>query len=218
MTSTLNRVSAVDRRAQIIGVAVQLFARKGFKGTTTREIADRARVNEAILFRHFPHKEDLYWAVVDSKCGLAKGRKDLQRILDEKSPRDALVKLAEEILRRNREDPTMTRIFFYTALENHELSQRLFRAYSLQYYEMLANYIRGQIRRGAFRRVDSHLAARSFLGMVAEHYQSQELFGGKRYRKFDPRRVSETLADIWLGGLNSGNGNHRVRTRGRKRS
>jgi AcrR family transcriptional regulator len=218
MASKLTRVSAVDRRAQIIEVAVQLFARKGFKGTTTREIAERARVNEAILFRHFPHKEDLYWAVVDSKCGLAKGREELQRILDEKSPRDALVKLAEEILRRNREDPTMTRIFFYTALENHELSQRLFRAYSLRYYEILADYIREQIRRGSFRRVNPHLAARSFLGMVAEHYQSQELFGGKRYRKFDPRRVSETLADIWLGGLNASIGNHRGRTRGRKRS
>jgi TetR/AcrR family transcriptional regulator len=218
MTSKFNRVSAVDRRAQIIGVAVQLFAQKGFKGTTTREIANRAQVNEAILFRHFPHKEDLYWAVVDSKCGLAKGRKDLQGILDEKSPRNALVKLAEEVLRRNREDPTMTRIFFYTALENHELSQRLFRAYSLRYYEILADYIRGQIRRGAFRRVDPHLAARSFLGMVAEHYQSQELFGGKRYQKFNPRRVSETLADIWLGGLNSANGNHHGRKRGQKRS
>jgi AcrR family transcriptional regulator len=216
MALRLNRVSAVDRRAQIIAVAEKLFAQKGFKGTTTREIADRARVNEAILFRHFPHKEDLYWAVVDSKCGLAKGRKDLQRILDDKTPRDALVKLAEEILRRNREDPTMTRIFFYTALENHELSRRLFRAYSLQYYEILADYIRGHIRRGTFRRVDPLLAARSFLGMVAEHHQSQELFGGKQIWKFDPRRVSETLADIWLGGLHAVNGNHRGKNRGRK--
>src|SRR5215470_219425 len=99
MAAKLTRVSSVDRRAQIIGIAERLFARKGFKGTTTREIADRARVNEAIIFRHFPHKEDLYWAVVDSKCGLAKGRKDLELILDEPSPRDALVKLAEEILR-----------------------------------------------------------------------------------------------------------------------
>lgn len=217
MISRPTRVSAADRRAQIIGVAEQLFAQKGFKGTTTREIADRARVNEAILFRHFLHKEDLYWAVVDSKCGLAKGRKDLQQILDGKSPREALVKLSEEILRRNREDPTMTRIFFYTALENHELSQRLFRAYSLRYYEILADYIREQIRRGAFRRVDPHLAARSFLGMVAEHYQSQELFGGKRYRKFEPKRLSETLADIWLGGLNSTNGNHTGRKHRRNR-
>ena len=112
----------------------------------------------------------------------------------------------------------MTRIFYYTALENHKLSQRLFRAYSLRYYEILADYIRGQIRLGAFRRVDPHLAARSFLGMVAEHYQSRELFGRKSYRKFNPGRVSETLADIWLSGLNSANGNHRVRTRERKRS
>ena len=43
--------------------AKELFARQGFEGTTTRQIAERARVNEAIIFRHFPSKEDLYWAI-----------------------------------------------------------------------------------------------------------------------------------------------------------
>lgn len=205
------RVSSADRREQIIAAALELFAQNGYRGTTTREIAEKADVNEAILFRHFPTKENLYWAVVDSKCGRPGGLREFREMLDGREPREALVALAEEILRRNEADPSMTRLYFFTALENHELSHRMFRTYALRYYEILADYIREKIRLGEFRDIDARLAARSFIGMIAQHYQTQELFGVKRYEKFDPRRVSETLTDIWLGGLSARNERDRRR-------
>jgi TetR/AcrR family transcriptional regulator len=34
-----------------------LFSKKGFRGTTTKEIAQAAGVSEAIIFRHFETKE-----------------------------------------------------------------------------------------------------------------------------------------------------------------
>ncbi len=218
MRSRSNRVSASDRHRQIISVAMQLFARQGFQGTTTRQIAERAHVNEAILFRHFRHKEDLYWAVLESKCRGARGRRDLQsRLRRAAGPREALASVAEDILRRNMDDPTRMRLFLFSALENHGLSQRFFRTHVARYYDVLADYIRARIRRGEFRRVDARLAARSFLGMVAQHYQVQELFGGKRYERFDSRRVSETLADIWLGGMQAPNGRRSRRAPFRRR-
>jgi hypothetical protein len=39
MTEKHNRLSAADRRRQIINVAMELFAKQGFQGTTTRQIA-----------------------------------------------------------------------------------------------------------------------------------------------------------------------------------
>jgi hypothetical protein len=63
--------------------------------------------------------------------------------------------------------------------------------------------------------VNPRLAARSFIGMIAQHYQVQELFGGKRLDKFDPHKVSESLADIWLGGLTAPNGSHARKKNGR---
>lgn len=215
MTKRASRVPRADRRQQIIGAALELFARNGYRGTTTREIAGKADVNEAILFRHFPTKESLYWAVVDSKCGQPGGLREFREMLEGREPREALVALAEEILRRNEADPSMTRLYFFTALENHELSHRMFRTYALRYYEILADYIRARIRRGEFRNVDARLAARSFIGMIAQHYQTQELFGAKRYQKFDSRRVSETLTDIWLGGLSAHNGKRNGNGHGR---
>ncbi|MDP6778629.1 MAG: helix-turn-helix domain-containing protein, partial [Candidatus Latescibacteria bacterium] len=59
------RLSQEERRTQIIEVAMDLFARKGFKGATTRAIAEAAGVSEAIIFRHFATKEDLYDAIIE---------------------------------------------------------------------------------------------------------------------------------------------------------
>ena len=73
-----NRIPGSDRRRQILAVAAELFARRGFRGTTTRQIAERAGINEAILFRHFPRKEDLYWAILDCKCRGRGGRERLE--------------------------------------------------------------------------------------------------------------------------------------------
>src|SRR5713101_1302381 len=100
-----NRLAAADRRRQILAVATPLFARQGFRGTTTRQIAERARVNEAIVFRHFPHKDDLYWAILDGKCRSAGGRQQLEAELragaDEE---ETFAAIAEGILQRNTKD------------------------------------------------------------------------------------------------------------------
>ncbi|MCA9453319.1 MAG: TetR/AcrR family transcriptional regulator, partial [Nitrospira sp.] len=58
------RISGPVRKAKIIQSAASLFAKKGFNGTKTREIAHRAGVSEALIFKHFPSKEDLYAAIL----------------------------------------------------------------------------------------------------------------------------------------------------------
>src|SRR5207244_13067754 len=58
-----------DRRQEILAAAMELFAKKGFRGTTTRDLATEADVNEAIIFRHFNTKEELYSAILEHKAG-----------------------------------------------------------------------------------------------------------------------------------------------------
>jgi AcrR family transcriptional regulator len=201
----VRRLRAPDRRKQILKVAAQLFARQGFRGTTTRQIAERAHVNEAILFRHFPRKEDLYWTILDGKCRERGGHDWLEAELRRSGDdREIFTRIAEEILRRSAEDSTLGRLLLFSALENHRLSHRFFRTHVADYYEILARHIRQRIQERTFRRVDPMLAARGFLGMLVYHYRIQELFGGGRYQKFDTWRVCETLAEIWLDGMRAG--------------
>lgn len=57
-----------ETRNRILAATRQIFAKKGRRGTTTREIAEVAGVNEATLFRHFGNKESLIDACAEHYC------------------------------------------------------------------------------------------------------------------------------------------------------
>lgn len=193
------RLSGADRRRQILRVAGDLFARYGYTGTTTREIAKKASVNEAIIFRHFPTKEDLYWGVIEEMCQRREFQKELQqRLQKQKDLRELFVTFSREILQR---DTKLTRLLLYCALENHKLSQRFFETFVAKYFEILAGHIRQRMNDGELRKMDPLLASRGFLGMLAYHRLIQEIYGWKRYQSFDVEKVAETFTDIWLNGV-----------------
>ena len=62
------RLDSDERRKAIVAAAVPLFARKGFAGITTRELAEAAGISEALLFRHFPTKQLLYREILQLGC------------------------------------------------------------------------------------------------------------------------------------------------------
>lgn len=55
---------SAERREEIIAAAQEAFIRSTFSGARTRDIAEAAGVNQAVLFRLFPTKEDLFEAAV----------------------------------------------------------------------------------------------------------------------------------------------------------
>jgi AcrR family transcriptional regulator len=60
--------SPEDTRTRILAATREIFAKKGRRGTTTREIAEHAGVNEATLFRHFGSKDAIIDAVAERYC------------------------------------------------------------------------------------------------------------------------------------------------------
>jgi TetR/AcrR family transcriptional regulator, transcriptional repressor of aconitase len=62
------RLPAEERRVGIVEAAKPLFARHGFAGTTTRQIAQAAGVSEALVFQHFPSKAALYREILHMGC------------------------------------------------------------------------------------------------------------------------------------------------------
>jgi AcrR family transcriptional regulator len=193
------RLSSGDRRQQIVEVATRLFARQGYEGTTTRQIAEAAEVNEAIIFRHFTTKEDLYWAVIEDQCRMRAGREKLEQALGSgQNDEQIFTSIASEFLSR---DETLPRLLLFSALERHEVSQRFFKVHVASYYEILGDYIRRRIEDGVFRDVDPILAARSFFGMLVYHFQVQELFGAKHLHDIELEHAVNTFVGIWLKGM-----------------
>lgn len=210
MATPQTRYSSADRREQILDVATGLFAQQGFQGTTTKVIAEKSGVTEALIFRHFPSKVELYWAVIERKIDCAGPLEHLLENLEAGGDDlEILSRVAFEVLERRAKDQTLSRLLLFSALEKHELSERFFRNYIANYFEVLARFVREGIASGRFREVDPLLAARGFLGMVIYHSWIQELYGGKEVQDFDLQVVSQTLADIWLRGVQAETKNRR---------
>jgi AcrR family transcriptional regulator len=60
-----SRMTAAERREQLIEIARTLFAERGFDGASVEEIAARAEVSKPVVYEHFGGKEGVYAVVVD---------------------------------------------------------------------------------------------------------------------------------------------------------
>jgi len=210
------RLAASDRKKQIIDISMKLFSEQGFDGTSTRQIADAAGINEAIIFRHFKTKEDLYWAVLADRIERRGRNRRIKELLESDSDAgEVLAAMAEIMLDRTADDTAVTRLLFYSALRNRELSDRFFQTYANEKFELLTDFFSRRIADGRFRAVNPVVAARSFMGMIVYHYLVHELLGGERYRPLDSRELAHEVTDLFLGGIS---GRERGNSTKRKRA
>lgn len=200
------RMAAEDRRHQIIEVAIQLFSQKGFRGTTTKEIAAAAGVNEAIIFRHFATKRELYAAIIDCKAHPPDGQsfdEILAAAMRGDDDRQVFQTLATHILEFHERDDTAMRILLYSALERHELAQMIFTTHIAKVYGQLAEYVKRRINAGAFRKVDPMTAVRGFMGMIINQVMLQKFFQyeDSQLSELSNRQAAERFTDIFLASL-----------------
>ncbi len=86
-------------RTRLIEAALELFTTKGVTETTTKEVAERARVNEVTLFRHFGSKHGLLLAVMEDYANFAQlGKTLVERAVAKKNVSEALKVYADESL------------------------------------------------------------------------------------------------------------------------
>lgn len=195
------RMSAGGRREQILNGAMRLFAQKGFRGTTTREIAQRLGISEALMFRYFPSKEALYRAIIQKRTDGSEEMLFPKEAIQAKDDRQVFRSIASYLIRKNTEDPTFLRLLLYSALERHGLSNIFFENHATERIRLLSEYIRQRIREKAFKKVPPMLAARAFVGMVMHYVQAQEIYGMKNRFRFSQKKVVDTFVDTFLNGV-----------------
>ena len=59
------RMTGPERREQLIGVARDVFAARGYEAATIEEIAERAHVSKPVVYEHFGGKEGIFAVIVD---------------------------------------------------------------------------------------------------------------------------------------------------------
>ena len=105
--------------------AMELFSKKGFRGTTTRDLAYQAGVNEAIIFRHFDNKEALYSAILQHKAGESGDVRceEIEKLAAGSDDATFFETIGRTFLERHERDSSFMRLLLFSALEGHELSE-----------------------------------------------------------------------------------------------
>ena len=195
------RMSAGGRREQILEGAMRLFAEKGFRGTTTREIAQRLDISEALMFKYFPSKEALYRAIIQKKTDGSEEMLFPKEAMQAKDDRQVFRAIASYYIRKNTEDPTFMRLILYSSLEGHDLSNIFFETHAAERTKLLSQYIRHRIKEKAFKKIPPLLAARAFIGMVIHYVQAEKIHGMDATSRFSEKKVVDTFVDAFLNGL-----------------
>lgn len=194
-----------ERRLQILRVAVRLFSQRGFRGTTTKEIAVAAGVSEAMVFRHYATKEELYAAILDHKA-CAEGPIDPEKMvaeaLERKDDRAVFEGLALGALQHHEGDRDFQRLLLYSALEQHELAQMFFENFVRRVYEFLGGYIRQRQHDGVMIDIDPAIVVRAFIGMVMHHSLNNNLWDpDRRLLNISNEAAAKQFTDILLSGI-----------------
>jgi AcrR family transcriptional regulator len=199
------RMAGDERRLQILRIAMRLFSQRGFGGATTKEIAVAAGVSEAMVFRHFATKKELYSAILDHKACLHESMDPLQVVAEaiaRKDDRAVFEGLALDALNQHDCDPEFHRLLLHSALEEHELAQMFWEKFVTRVYRILGDYIRERQRDGAIINVEPLVIVRAFVGMVIHHSLNNNLWDRKRsLLKISNEVVAREFAGILLNGV-----------------
>jgi AcrR family transcriptional regulator len=219
---SLARMTGGDRRLQILRIAMHLFSQHGFRGTTTKEIAAAAGVSEAMVFRHFATKEELYSAILDQKACVHDEMDPCQIVAEAIARKDdaaVFEGIALDALNHHESDPEFQRLLLHSALEQHELAQMFWDKFVRRVYKSLTAYIRERQREGAIVKIEPAIVIRAFIGMVMHHSLNNNLWDRKRsLLKISNRAAARAFTNILLHGVSAQpqsktNGNGRPRSR-----
>lgn len=197
------RMSARDRREQLLRAAIDTFARQGFAGTKTRDIAAAAGVSEAILFRHFSTKEELYHAILDMKGSAADAGKlagEMQQLADLKDDRGLFCHFGNAVLGSFRRDPAFQRLMTYASLEGHLIASLFLERFTPPFHKFFKRYILSRQKDGAFVQCDPDLMEMFAVGTFTHYGMRRYVFGAKESRTSDAEALKE-LVDLILCGL-----------------
>ena len=213
-----SRMTGEARRQHFIDAALHLFSSSGFRGTSTRAIAEAAGVSEALLFRHFPTKADLYAAILQQKAretGFATKFETLRRLTGRGDDRAVVQFLVRAILGSYQRDPDFERLMLYAALEGHELARTSQQLFGEPAFAMLRDYVVERQKAGVFRAGDPSLLVFGLVALPAYFAMAHRLLR-TRHMSVSDRAATDLFTEIVLDGVRA-NGNRSDADNGSRR-
>ncbi|HEY4440946.1 MAG TPA: helix-turn-helix domain-containing protein [Candidatus Elarobacter sp.] len=188
-----NHAGVEETRARILAAARDLFETRGTRGTTTREVAERAGVNEATLFRHFGSKSALLIAMREAACDNEPLRATLAALDGVDVQRD-LVQVAEAAVERMLDRRAMMCVSLAEDATGTD-DGPVWRG-PAQSLEDVADYFRARVAEGRMQG-DPLMLGRMFLGILFSYVVGRKLWEGSA---LDRTALIEAVVTTFLNG------------------
>ena len=167
---------AVNKKDHIIHIAIELFAEKGFEGTSIRELATKADVNVAMVNYYFGSKDKLFEAIVEKKASHMKGKLvELQAntTLTELQKIDVII---ESYVDRLLSQPGYHRVIHQELLVKQRISLqdsivKIFAGNT----QIVKSIIEAGIKKKVFKKVDPELTMASIIGTINQVMLSKSM-------------------------------------------
>jgi AcrR family transcriptional regulator len=188
--------------ARIIDAAAQSFSRQGFHGTSTREIARLADVNEATLFRYFETKEKLFWSALEARLTSVRLRRELKTALQsDREPEVVVPMIVEFLVHTSLYKPEIMRLLYFSILELEAGAELVYRSKLGPTFELLRAYVLRCVERTSIKTVDPAIAC---IGLVTSVLAHQGLYRMLTGNALPFRNADETIlaySKFWLSTL-----------------
>lgn len=190
------KTQAEERRLQILDKALEVFAEKGFKGTSIKDIAEAADISQGLMYHYFSGKKDLLVATVEHHSFLP----ELRRILEdqEELPADKVLRqIANKFLDTLDAKKSLVKILIRDIAFDPEINDA-WANLCQEGVSLLQKYIEGRISSGEFRRHNSEVAARSMLASIVMFHFTREVFKSSRITRTE---YIEEVFNNFLSGI-----------------
>lgn len=190
--------------ADLVAVARGVFLERGYAGTSMDEVAKRAKISKASLYREHSSKPALFAAVVRdwAHAGRDAMRPALARLGESGDVRAALVELGETMRAGILSTPVleMRRLVTAEATAHPDVAERYLEESWNANIENLAAALQGISEQGRLQIEDSHAAAEQFTWLVIGAPLNAQLLGGAPAGAYVSRAVELFLAGYGVDG------------------
>lgn len=184
------------REDQLVGIATELFASKGYDGTSLRDIADAAGITKAALYYWFPEKEALFVRVVENRMGslIRQVSLAIEQAADPIAKIRAFLQASAEQMDANRSAWVTSSINFWS---NFDAAQReILLAQRDRFEQLLRQCVADAVAQGLLRPVDPALVTRLLLSGLNQLPRWHKPGG-----RLSATQVVEAYLDMLLTGL-----------------
>jgi len=193
------RIPAEDRKNLIIKAATKVFAEKGFQGTKTKDIAYAAGISEAMIFKLFKNKDDLYNSIINSN--VKDHTNKLGNIFSNIENFSTILKqFVLQAVNSVEKNPDFLRLMLYGAMEKNQLTLDFFKSYLGNEVEGFSKTIKNGIEQKKFREINPKLAAQIFQTMIIGYTVMQSVLVLNEEDDAN-EKMADAMVDIFFNGL-----------------